>query len=310
MQITTAVDLGKTRCRVAVMDAGGLRTFFGDGAPGLASANGIDAALGAILPLLERAGQAGHTGRIDALGVGAAGAWTAPDPALELARRLADETGARVAVASDVVTAHAGALEGAPGTLLIAGTGAAALGVDKSSVDKSGADKNGVRLVDGWGPDLGDLGGGSWIGREGIRATLRARDGLGEATALTDAIRAHIAPAADAVAWLAGDLAVARQLASLAPLVLDAAMTGDAVADRIVAEATRLLTASAVAASDAPRVVVHGGLTDHDGFRSRLERSLTSAGREVSPAAGDALDGAALLARRTDMPHERFVHRA
>ncbi|MGO1798612.1 MAG: hypothetical protein ACTHZ8_12430, partial [Microbacterium gubbeenense] len=185
MQITTAVDLGKTRCRVAVMDAGERRTFSGDGAPGLAAANGVEAALSAILPLLEQAGQAGQ---IDALGVGAAGAWTAPERALELARRLADETRASVAVASDVVTAHAGALEGAPGTLLIAGTGAAALGVDKSSVDKSGADKNGVRLVDGWGPDLGDLGGGSWIGREGIRATLRARDGLGEATALTDAI--------------------------------------------------------------------------------------------------------------------------
>ncbi|MGO2684193.1 MAG: hypothetical protein ACTIAA_08215, partial [Microbacterium sp.] len=130
MQITTAVDLGKTRCRVAVMDAGERRTFSDNGAPGLASANGIAAALGAILPLLEQARQAGQAGdarRIDALGVGAAGAWTAPDQALELARRLADETGARVAVASDVVTAHAGALEGAPGTLLIAGTGAAAL---------------------------------------------------------------------------------------------------------------------------------------------------------------------------------------
>src|SRR5690606_36062144 len=138
----------------------------------------VDAALAAILPLLERAG------RPTRLGVGAAGAWAAPDAALELARRIAEATGAEGAVASDVVTAHAGALEGAPGTLLIAGTGAAALGVDD----------DGVRLVDGWGPDLGDLGGGSWIGREGVRAALRARDGLGPATALTDAVRAHIAP--------------------------------------------------------------------------------------------------------------------
>lgn len=294
MHITTAVDLGKTRCRVAVMDAGERRTISDAGAPGLAGPGGVDAALVAILPLLERAG------RPTRLGVGAAGAWAAPDAALELARRIAEATGAEVAVASDVVTAHAGALEGAPGTLLIAGTGAAALGVDD----------DGVRLVDGWGPDLGDLGGGSWIGREGVRAALRARDGLGPATALTDAVRAHIAPASDAIAWLAGDVPVARQLATVAPLVLDAAAAGDTVARELIREAIRLLTASAVAASDDHRIALHGGLTDHAWFRTELERSLTAADCSVMPAAGDALDGAALLARRPDLPHERFVHRA
>lgn len=294
MPVTIAVDLGKTRCRVAVMDAGGRRTFSDDGAPGLAAPEGVDAALAAIVPLLE------HAGRVDSLGVGAAGAWAAPAAAIELARRLADSTDADVVVASDVVTAHVGALEGRPGTLLIAGTGAAALGVDD----------DGVRLVDGWGPDLGDLGSGSWLGREAIRATLRARDGLAEKTALSGAVGAHIAPAPDAITWLAAELPVARRLATIAPLVLDAAAAGDAVAGGIVTEAIRLLTASAVAASDVEDASIHGGLTDHTWFRTELERALTSAGRTVVPAAGDALDGAALLALRADLPHERFVHRA
>ncbi|WP_404472823.1 BadF/BadG/BcrA/BcrD ATPase family protein [Microbacterium aerolatum] len=292
--IIAAIDLGKTRCRLAVIDPDGRRSYADAGSPGLATADGVDTAVAAILPLLAQAGP------IDALGVGVAGAWSVPDAARDLAERLAASTEVPVAVASDVVTAHAGALGGAPGTLLIAGTGAAALGADAA----------GVRLVDGWGPDVGDLGGGSWIGREGIRAVLRARDGLAEATALSDAVRAHIAPAPDAVAWLAADIPAARQLATVAPLVLDAAAAGDAAATGIAAEATRLLTASAVAASDDPAVVIHGGLTDHAWFRPELERSLTAAGRTTVRAAGDALDGAALLARRTDMPHERFVHRA
>lgn len=291
---TAAIDLGKTRCRLTVTRPQGVETFSGAGAPGLAAHAGIESALAAILPLLEQ------TGAVDHLGVGAAGAWSAPGAAAELARQLAVTTGASVAVASDVVTAHVGALGGSPGTLLIAGTGAAALGADAS----------GVRLVDGWGPDLGDLGGGSWIGREGVRATLRARDGLGAATLLSEAVQAHISPAPDAIVWLAGDVPVARQLASVAPLVLDAAAAGDDVAGTIVAEAVRLLTASAVAASDVSDVVIHGGLTDHVSFRAELERSLSSAGRITIPAAGDALEGAALLARRTDTPHERFVHRA
>src|SRR5690606_11858064 len=144
--------------------------------------------------------------------------------------------------------------------LLIAGTGAAALGIDT----------DGTRLVDGWGPELGDLGSGSWIGREGIRATLRFRDALGGETSLTDSVRTHISPATDVITWLAGDVPTARQLATVAPLVLDAAEVGDAVAVLIAAEAVRLLTASAVAASNTSHLVVHGGLTDHAWFRREL----------------------------------------
>jgi N-acetylglucosamine kinase-like BadF-type ATPase len=269
--------------------------YAGIGTPGLASADGVANAAAAILPLLAKAEG------VERIGVGAAGAWTAPDAAAALARALADATGAHVAVTSDVVTAHAGALQGAFGTLLIAGTGAVALGVAE----------DGLRLVDGWGPDIGDLGSGSWIGREGARAVLRSRDALGPETALTGAVRDHVAPHPDPITWLAGKIPTARQLATLAPIVLDAAAAGDAVAADIVAEAVRLLTASALAASGRiQEVAVHGGLTDHSWFRTELERSLTAAGRTVVPAVGDAFDGAALLASRTDMPHERFVHRA
>ncbi len=78
-----------------------------------------------------------------------------------------------------------------------------------------------------------------------------------------------------------------------------------------MAEAIRLLTATAVAASTRTTdVVIHGGLTDHAWFRASLTSSLQAAGRTIVPASGDALDGALLLARRTDLPHERFVHRA
>lgn len=298
--ITAAVDLGKSRCRVAVITPEGRAIYAGAGTPGLAAVDGVDHAAAAILKLLEKAGLE-KAGRMDGLGVGAAGAWTAPDAAAALARLLADALGAPVAVASDVVTAHVGALGGAPGTLLIAGTGAVALG----------ADAEGLRLVDGWGPDLGDFGSGSWIGREGARAVLRARDGLGPETMLTDAVRAHVAPHPDPVTWLAAGIATARQLATIAPLVLDAAAAGDVVASGIAAEAVRLLTSTALAAS--ARVVdvaIHGGLTDHSWFRAELERSLTAAGRTIVHPAGDAFDGAAHLVHRTDMPHERFVHRA
>lgn len=292
--VLIAVDLGKSRCRVAASDRSGLRE--GLGSPGLAELDGVAAAYQAISSLLEDIDLP-----LGALGVGAAGAWTAPDAASDLARRLAEATRAPVAVASDVVTAHAGALAGAEGVLLIAGTGAAALGIETDA----------ARLVDGWGPELGDFGSGSWLGREALRAVLRADAGLGPETVLLDAIADPVGARADIVAWAAQSAPLPRHLATLAPLVLDAAASGDPVAHDIAAEAVRLLTATAVAASTrTTEVALHGGLVVHDWFRRALTTSLERAGRRVASPAGDALDGALLIARRSDLPHERFVHRA
>ncbi len=295
-----AVDLGKTRCRLVVAGPARQPAHEGTGAPGLAAAGGVDAALAAIEAVLAEVPAAEAAG-ITGIGVGAAGAWAAPAAAQRLADLLAGRLGMPAVVASDVVTAHAGALDGAPGVLLIAGTGAAALGTDD----------DGVRLVDGWGPELGDLGSGSWLGREVLRAVLRADDGLGPATALTDAIRTTVGEASDVIPWLSQGDALARRLATLAPLALDAAAQGDEAARAIADEAVRLLTATALAASaSAPDVVLHGGLTDHAWFRTRLTDALAAVGRRTRPRIGDAIDGALLLASRRDLPHERFVHRA
>lgn len=291
-----AVDLGKTRCRLVVADPTRRPAHESTGAPGLAAVQGVDAALAAVEGVLSEVGAQG----ISALAVGAAGAWAAPGAARRLAGLLAARVLAPVAVTSDVVTAHAGALGGRHGVLLIAGTGAAALGTDA----------DGARLVDGWGPDVGDLGSGSWLGREVLRAVLREADGLGPATTLTAAIAEPVGAPSDVIAWLAHDGPLARRLATLAPLALDAAEAGDEAAAAIAAEATRLLTASAVAASTTADVVLHGGLTDHPWFRAQLTAALAASGRRVQPPVGDAIDGALLLAARLDLPHERFVHRA
>lgn len=299
-----AVDLGKSRCRAVISgprgaDDLGLHrrpVYDGIGAPGLATSDGVSAALAAILPLKERLDEP-----ISAVSVGAAGAWAAPEAASELARGLADAFQAPVAVTSDVVSAHAGALDGGSGVLLIAGTGAAALGIDGEV----------ATLVDGWGPELGDFGSGSWFGREALRAVLRASAGLAPTTALTDAVAEAIGGPTAIPAWLSSDGPLPRRLATLAPLVLDAAESGDPVSAQIVAEGVGLLVASAVAASSRSHdVALHGGLTEHVWFRAALDQALRAAGRAVVVSVGDALDGALLLAERTDLPQERFVHRA
>nr|WP_197506942.1 N-acetylmuramic acid 6-phosphate etherase [Mycobacterium sp. 852002-50816_SCH5313054-b] len=260
-----AIDLGKTCCRAA---AGGRRAA-GAGAPGLATPGGVRAAEAAILAVANDLAR--EMGPVDEVIVGAAGALAAPDAARELGVALLAALRAEgVAVTSDAVVAHAGALNGQPGIVLIAGTGVVALAI--------GAD-GALRTADGWGPWLGDEGGGAWIGAAGLRAALRARDGRAPSTTLLDAARARFgAPKT----WPA-QLASAAALASFAPDVL--AATGDAAARAIVDAAAAALAATARAAGDGPVAMV-GGLAGVEALRERLD---------LVPAAGDALDGALRL---------------
>ena len=270
-----AVDLGKTSCRATAHG----RRAESVGAPGLAAPGGLRAAEAAILAVAR------ELGPVDEVMVGAAGALVAPDAARALGvALLASLRVERVAVTSDAVIAHAGALDGKPGVVLIAGTGVVALSI--------GADGT-LRTADGWGPWLGDEGGGAWIGAAGLRAALRAHDGRGPSTTLLDAARARFGAPETWPAQLAGPAAVA----SFAPDVL--AAEGDAAALAIASAAAEALAATARAAGDGPVVMV-GGLAGVEALREQLD---------LVPAAGDALDGALRLGAIHE-PHVIRVHAA
>jgi N-acetylmuramic acid 6-phosphate etherase len=259
--VILAVDLGKTSCRAAI--AG--RRAEGWGAPGLAAPGGVRAAEAAILAI------ASEFGPSDEVIVGAAGALSAPDAARALGEALlASLPAKRVAVTSDAVIAHAGALNGKPGVVLIAGTGVVAL-----AIDGDGA----LRTADGWGPWLGDEGGGAWIGAAGLHAALRAHDGRSPSTTLLDAARARFgAPKT----WPT-QLNNAAAFASFAPDVL--AAQDDAAARAIITAAAAALAATARAAGDGPVAMV-GGLAGAEALTQQLD---------LVAAAGDALDGALQL---------------
>jgi len=270
------VDLGKTSCRAA---AGGRRSE-GAGAPGLAEPDGARAAHAAILAVAGGFGPADEgidDEGIDEVIVGAAGALAAPEAARALGELLLASLHAdRVAVTGDAVIAHAGALDGKPGVVLIVGTGVVALAI--------GADGS-LRTADGWGPWLGDEGGGAWIGAAGLRAALRALDGSGSHTSLLDAASARFGPPTTWPAQLNG----AAALASFAPDVL--ASGHDPVARAIVCAAAESLAATARAAGDGPVAMV-GGLATVPALRQQIDLVTTV---ELVPPAGDALEGALRL---------------
>lgn len=290
-------DIGKSTTRVAVCRDGVVGPVAsGPGIAGLAASRGVADAIEriqAVAELLEDPAS-------DAAAIGVAGALSAPDAAQALADRIAELRRATACVTSDVVTAHLGALDGGPGTILVAGTGAVAFGVFPDGS---------TRLADGRGPELGDHGSGYWIGREGMRAALRAGD-RGVSTALA-AHWSTLTDSADSVSWLASQQQPVAAVARFAPFVLDAADDGDAVAVDIVERAVDALTTTARAASDAgSAVALLGGLSGHDGFRRRLTAALLAANLRPQAAAASAMSGAATAALRTDLPHERLIYRA
>ena len=292
------VDLGKTSSRAVVTDKDGHQ--YSAMLSGVAASDEGDSAAAriietiALLPAQLVAGAA-------ACGIGAAGLLTNPGAALTIARAVKSKYGFTVAAASDIITAHVGAFGGTPGVALVVGTGAVAVGLSTSGE---------LRRIDGWGPEIGDLGSGSWIGREGCRAVLAAECGLGAPTALTARLAA-ITSGEDPVRWVSGAENSAQQLARLAPSVLDEAGSGDAVALSIAEAAVAHLGATAAAAtSHDPRVAALGGLTQHSWFAARLSDELTRHRLVMTTPVGDALAGALLIAMRTDLPHERHIHRA
>ncbi|WP_144764896.1 N-acetylglucosamine kinase [Curtobacterium sp. 9128] len=298
------VDLGKTTCRVRVAD----RSASGHGSAGLAEHDGLEDAIAAITDALSGLDAPGPAPTALAafgggVAIGAAGAATAPDRARELADRVARASGGRVVVTSDVVTAHAGALGGEPGTVLVAGTGAVAIGIDGSGR---------LRRADGSGIWLGDDGSGRWIGQRGLRAALRAHDGRGRDTTLREAAAA-LAPTLDTLPGVVGGSATPeRTLAAFAPVVLSHAADGDAVAADIVERAVGHLvttTGTVTPAGPARIVAVTGGLVADDWFAARLRQALVDDGLEVLDPLGDALDGAARILDDPDLPHERQVSR-
>ncbi|MFI1887920.1 N-acetylglucosamine kinase [Streptomyces jumonjinensis] len=255
--------------------------------------------LAQLVPMARALLDSAGGGSLAAAAIGAAGMATLGGRLrAELPAALAEALGVRrLALAADAVTAYAGALGQRPGVVVAAGTGMIAMGTDLS----------GWRRADGWGHLLGDCGGGSWIGRAGLEAALRAHDGrAGGSAALLEAAEAVFGPAGELPGRVYPRTDRPAVLASFAPEVARCAAAGDPVAAEVLALAARHIAEAAQAvcppAGEGGRpgeVALTGGLFKLGDpltvpLRAELSRRLPGV-RPLSPD-GDPLAGAVLLA--------------
>lgn len=179
MAYLIGVDGGGTSTIAVLADLGGNILGRGEGGPSNFQAVGLSAAMDAIRAAVAGA-LAGHpqvSPPVDVICLGLAGVDTPRQQ--ELIRDGIQGLGLAkcVQVVNDAEIALAGGIGQERGVVVVAGTGSAAFGGDGTGRT--------VR-VGGWGWILGDEGSAFDIGREGLRATVRALDGRGPQTDLVD----------------------------------------------------------------------------------------------------------------------------
>jgi len=223
------IDCGGSHTAVAVGDTRGRVLSRAEGPGSAMRPGGAERSAAVILDVARRAATQANVSLPAGLAlVGAAGAGRAPEQQELAAAIAAAGVAARVDVRGDIEIALAAAFGDGPGILINAGTGSIAYA--------RGTDGK-LHRAGGYGWQLGDEGGGYWMGHRALAAAARAHDGIEESSTLLErlVIALGLQTFDNLIRWTA--TATPAQVAGLAPHVLNAAREGEMVAQRIVADA-------------------------------------------------------------------------
>lgn len=299
--LIVGVDGGGTRTRVLLCDATGAE---------LARVEGSATALGSVTEqiaadivralvheALSIAGYPDTRPSVCVAGVAGAGQERAAQAlwAALAQRRIADD----IAVHSDAAVAMDDAFGDSAGVLLIAGTG---------SVAFSRSPDGRIERCGGWGPNLGDEGSATWLGKRALAVVCAATDGREPETALTGTLLTalELEAAEELIPWAAS--ASPAALAQLAPVVAQTASAGDLRANALISfcveelmlHVRTLARRCFVDERAAIPVAFSGGLLSRGTLvRKRLEQRLKTAvpGAIIKSEEIDAARGAVRRAR-------------
>ena len=205
-------------------------------------------------------------------------------------------TASHYLITHDAWIALAGATAGEPGVIAIAGTGSIAFGRNRD--DRTAR-------AGGWGYAFGDEGGAFDVVRQALRAALRHEEGWGSPTVLRDLLltASGASDANDLLHRCYTDEFPRERVAAFAPLVDQAATSGDVIAQDILksaAQAIAMLVAAVrrqlflpeetVLVSYAGGVFKSGVVTERFRMLVELEEANRTAEPCYAPAAGALLE--------------------
>lgn len=299
MPCVLGIDGGGTHTRCALFDDKGHLLGFSVGGPSNYGDVGVDTARRNLHQVIITACNA-H-GVMDVVSVFLGMANVVSEADRETIRGMLDGLGlspeAVVGVSHDCRVALMGGTGGAPGIVLIVGTGSSCYGRDASGRDwRSG----------GWGYLIDDIGSAFYLGKQALTAVIRAQDGRARETKLTAPVMHALGlrDPNDLMRRIYHPKLDRASIAALAPIVIELADSDEEVARIIKAgceELARMVAAVEVRLDfpEGPHVVPVGGLVDSS---NRVWNELESCIREAVPAArveravAPPVIGAALLA--------------
>ncbi|MBD3943611.1 hypothetical protein IF188_18115 [Microbacterium sp. NEAU-LLC] len=317
-----AIDAGGTATRCAAITEDARCVGFARRGPANPISSGLPVAIASLAEAAAEALAQSHTPPQDVHSVTIALAGISPGAALDEGIEkalLSHGIRALVRFDSDAMAGFSAGTAAESGSVLISGTGAAAVRVQAGHA---------MATADGLGWLLGDVGSGFWIGQHVARAALSHLDGRGPETTLTELLLATMARSTSPdtatdpsrppqIMRILTSTYAARpvELARLAPLAFDAASVGDAVAGAIIEDAADGLCATLRAVRGAmhdPVVATGGILAKQPMLRRAIEERLCAVGESVNLiSVDDGLTGAAVLAlRATGISVDHTVHSA
>ena len=234
------VDGGGTKTHAIILDSN--QRVIGEGRAGPSNPMrvGIASAATAVREAIDKACVMAKIRRDDLLAaeIGLAGARRR-----ELRERMREALStlgiADIEIATDADIALYGATDGAPGVVVIAGTGSICCGINA----------RGKKVcAGGWGPIAGDEGGGAWIARRALRGVAHASDGRGPKTLLTELACSYfrVSSADDLVTAIYAPSITNERLAGFGKDVIEAAKRKDPVAQSIIEEGGAELALAAI----------------------------------------------------------------
>jgi N-acetylglucosamine kinase-like BadF-type ATPase len=202
-------------------------------------------------------------------------------------------------VDTDARVALTGAVGFGAGIVVIAGTGSVAFGRNAANEEARAG---------GWGPTLGDEGSGYWIAREGLAAIVRAHDGRGFATKMSELMcEAYgMCEPGDLPKFVYAATTHVDDIARYGKLVIDAAHAGDDVAREILTRGGSELAECVLAiarrlqmtGTEFPVAYVGGAFHAAEmllsPMRLRIQRDAPGAG--LVPPQRTPVEGAAMMA--------------
>ncbi len=228
-----------------------------------------------ILELVEKIGRSFSDVKIIVIGLAGAGKEEDKNRVYNGIIKVADEYGLKLPkliIETDARIALEGAFMGDAGIVLISGTGSVMFAKDINGE---------IHRVGGWGRFIGDEGSGFSIGCEALRAVAKFIDGRGEKTILKDLIfeKFKISDLREVVSKIySGEF----DLASIAPIVMEAGERGDEIAVKILDKACSELLSHIKAMlgkanfGEQVKLVLMGGVLRSENYLSRkLKREIS-----------------------------------